>query len=99
MHVRFIEPLCIQDVGLPGTWFGIEFKRYDNGYDMETPTAYYVKDIRALGEAVGEPVKVDAAEVQHLKANVDLCSPRGLPTWYALRRPLRPGHAAVAEHQ
>jgi DNA topoisomerase IB len=85
LHVRFIEPLCIQDVGLPGTWFGIEFKRYDNGYDMETPTAYYVKDIRALGEAVGEPVKVDASEVQHLKANVDLCSPRGLPTWYALR--------------
>ena len=84
LHVRFIEPLCVQDVGLPGTWFGIEFQQYDNGYDMETPTAYYVKDIRALGEAVGEPVKVDAAEVQHLKANVDLCSPRGLPTWYAL---------------
>ena len=37
-----------------------------------------------LGEAVGEPVKVDATKIQHLKANVDLCSPRGLPTWYAL---------------
>ncbi len=85
LHVRFIEPLCVQDVGLPGTWFGIEFVKYDNGYDMETPAAFYVRDIGALGESVGQPVRVDAAEIQHLKANVDMDSPRGLPTWYALR--------------
>ena len=34
---------------------------------------------------MGRPERVPAEEIQHLKANVDLCSPRGLPTWYALR--------------
>jgi hypothetical protein len=94
LNVRFVEPLEVQNpphkTAADGVYFGIEFKRVETGldnpvYDIETPVHYFIVNIGTLGEVVGLRETVPAAEVQHLKANVDMTWPRGLPTWYALQ--------------
>jgi capsid protein len=94
LNVRFVEPLEVQNPpnrsAADGVYFGIEFKRTGSGgplpvYDIETPVNYFLVNIGALGEVTSLRERVSAAEMQHLKANVDLTWPRGLPTWYALQ--------------
>jgi hypothetical protein len=85
LKVRFVEPLLIQTP--PGktvgddVFFGIKFA---DG-DAETPEEYYLVDVDLSGNPTGIRETIPADEIQHLKANVDMNSPRGLPTWYALR--------------
>ena len=100
VNVRFVEPLEVQNpldkTSAQGCYFGIQFKQVraaDNEgspaiYDIETPTDYYLVNIGTLGEVVGLREMVPVAEMQHLKANVDMTWPRGLPTWYALQENL-----------
>ncbi|MGA2257760.1 MAG: phage portal protein [Thermoguttaceae bacterium] len=94
LNVRFVEPLEVQNppdrTAADGVYFGIEFKRIANGddlpvYDIETPVHYFLVNIGTLGEVTSLRESVPAGQMQHLKANVDLTWPRGLPTWYALQ--------------
>jgi hypothetical protein len=77
-HVRFIEPDQVyaptSAAGDTTTSFGIVC----DPHDVETVTAYYV-DGRA----------VDAASIQHRKANVDANVKRGLPLFFPVRKNLR----------
>jgi capsid protein len=100
LNVRFVEPLEVQNppekTSADGVYFGIEFKRVQAGYelpvyDVETPVNYFLVNIGTLGEVIGLRETVPAEQMQHLKANVDMTWPRGLPTWYALQ-----GHLADA---
>ena len=93
LNVRFVEPLEVQNppnkTSADGVYFGIEFKRVKAGlesplYDIETPVNYFLVNIGTLGEVIGLRETVPAGEMQHLKANVDMTWPRGLPAWYAL---------------
>jgi hypothetical protein len=53
-------------------------------WDIETPAAYYVVNIGLLGEVISLREAVPADEMQHLKANVDMTWPRGLPTFWVM---------------
>ena len=87
LRVRFIEPILIQDPPGRGpetrTWFGVQF----DGIDYEEPMGYYVRPATYTGgldpeaQAQWEQM-VPAGEIQHRTANVDIGSPRGLPTTY-----------------
>lgn len=91
LRVRFIEPLMVQTPPGFGTegdvWFGIKFDG-----DYEDPQGYYVRPANydgASNESYSQwrkPVSPD--DMQHRKANVDLGSPRGVPSTYALRERL-----------
>jgi len=77
LTVRFIEP---EQVRTPGRLTGDKNVRYGIRHkpgDVETVLAYYVD---------GEDV--DAAEVQHRKANADFTAPRGIPVFYPVRKNL-----------
>ena len=77
-RVRFVEPGQVgtppELAGDPSAAFGIQTERDD----VETVLAYYI-DGRA----------VDAAEIQHRKANVDGNVRRGLPLFFPVRKNLR----------
>jgi hypothetical protein len=77
-RVRFVEPGQISTpktlVGDPAASFGIQTEPDD----VETPLAYYID---------GQPI--DAADIQHRKANVDANVKRGLPLYYPVRKNLR----------
>ena len=87
--VRFVEPLEVQNppekTSADGVYFGIQFARIGETVDVETPLNYFLVNIGTLGESIGLCETVPAGQVQHLKANVDMTWPRGLPTWYALQ--------------
>ena len=89
LNVRFVEPLEIQNppdkTSADGVYFGIQFARIGEAVDIETPVGYFLVNIGTLGESIGLRETVPAEEMQHLKANVDMTWPRGLPTWYALQ--------------
>ena len=89
LTVRFVEPLEIQNpperTSADGVYFGIQFAKIGEAVDIETPVSYFLVNIGALGEVVGLRETVPADQMQHLKANVDMTWPRGLPTWYALQ--------------
>ncbi len=76
--VRFVEPDQVatptERACDPAASFGI----VTDSYDVETVLAYYV-----------DGAIVDAAEVQHRKANVDSNVKRGLPLFYPVRKNLR----------
>jgi len=75
--LRFVEPETVRSPSLASADASIHFGiRYAPG-DFERPTQYCI-----TGEWV------DAAEVQHRKANVDLADPRGVPTFYPVRKNL-----------
>ncbi len=93
LNVRFVEPLEIQNppdkTSADGVYFGIEFKRVEAGpenpvYDIEAPLNYFLVNIGTLGEVIGLRETVPAGQMQHLKANVDMTWPRGLPTFWAM---------------
>lgn len=93
LNVRFVEPLEIQnppgETAATGCYFGIGFKKIAGGdtqpvWDIETPETYYVVNIGTLGEVIGLREAVPASEMQHLKANVDMTWPRGLPTFWVM---------------
>ena len=97
LNVRFVEPLEIQNppdkTSAAGCYFGIQFAAVhpsgDAGqvnavWDIETPTAYYLVNIGTLGEVIGLRETVPADQMQHLKINVNMTWPRGLPTFWAL---------------
>jgi capsid protein len=77
-RVRFVEPGQVATpkelAGDPAASFGIQTEPDD----VETALAYYID---------GQPV--DAADVQHRKANVDANVKRGLPLFYPVRKNLR----------
>jgi capsid protein len=77
-RVRFVEPEQVvtppELARVPWASFGIQTERDD----VETPVAYYID---------GEPV--DAASIQHRKANVDANVKRGLPLYFPVRKNLR----------
>ncbi|MHC4398611.1 MAG: phage portal protein [Planctomycetota bacterium] len=77
-RVRFIEPAQVSTptdrANDPAASFGIQ----TDPDDVETALGYYV-----------DGQWVDAAEVQHRKANVDANVKRGLPLFYPVRKNLR----------
>ncbi|MBL9092541.1 MAG: hypothetical protein JNL96_15060 [Planctomycetaceae bacterium] len=78
LRVRFVEPghvrTPMEKADDPNVRFGIEF----DSEDAETPIRYFIKG-----------VPVDAAEIQHRKANVDRTTPRGVPLLFGQRMHLR----------
>jgi hypothetical protein len=88
LNVRFVEPLEVQNPpgksAADGVYFGIQYLRTEGGFDIETPVNYFLVRIGEMGESIGLRETVPADQMQHLKANVDMTWPRGLPTWYAL---------------
>jgi len=87
LRVRFVEPLLVSTPpGKSATddiWFGIQFKG-----DYEDPQGYYIRPANYLGTTAADAqwaAMVEAKEIQHRKANVDLSSPRGLPTTFAVQ--------------
>ena len=90
LRVRFIEPLLVQNPPGMGpeqnVWFGIQF----DGDDYEEPLGYYIRPATydgRLNDRMNQEwsTMVPAAEMQHRTVNVDLGSPRGLPTTYTLQ--------------
>lgn len=91
LRVRFVEPIQIQDppgMGPPqNVWFGIQF----DGEDYEEALRYFIKPSTYDGGIVSDSQMaawrrgVPAEEMQHLTANVDLGSARGLPSTYWLQ--------------
>lgn len=83
LAVRFVEP---EHVRRPATRadvvFGIEF----DPRDAETPLAYWVL---ADPNRPGSHERIEAAQIQHRKANVDRTAPRGVPLCYSVRSNLR----------
>ncbi len=83
-HVRRPNPRTVCRAGASGTPPGSaadpssSFGILTEPDDVETALAYYVD-----GQAV------DAAEIQHRKANVDANVKRGLPLYYPVRKNLR----------
>lgn len=77
-RVRFVEPEQVytpQELARnPSASFGVQTE----ADDVETALGYYID---------GEPV--DAAHIQHRKANVDANVKRGLPLYFAVRKNLR----------
>ncbi len=77
-RVRFVEPEQVYTpkelVRTPSASYGIQTEPDD----VETALGYYID---------GEPV--DAAHVQHRKANVDANVKRGLPLYFSVRKNLR----------
>jgi hypothetical protein len=81
LDVRYIEPeMVATPPGRMRALFGIEFRPGD----AETPEAYYVRESYD-GTAFEQ---LEPNEVQHRKANVDLVVPRGVPTFYPVRKNL-----------
>ncbi len=101
LRVRFVEPIAIQDPPGMGpqdsVWFGIQFDEYN----YEEAIGYYIRPVTADGRMLdaGEidqwKTMVPAEEIQHGKYNVDISSPRGVPTTYALRGPLSQASATA----
>jgi capsid protein len=77
-RVRFVEPDEVYTpkelARTPSASFGIQTEPDD----VETPLGYYIS---------GEPV--EAAHIQHRKANVDANVKRGLPLYFSVRKNLR----------
>lgn len=96
LRVRFIEPLLVSNppgvTEQQGVIFGIGYAARGATWDYEEPVRYYVKSVDYHGATTGDMLDawvagVDAEEILHRTANVDINSPRGLPTTYALQEP------------
>lgn len=77
-HVRFVEPGQIYAPVEAARDSSLSYGIATDPHDVETVTAYFID---------GAPV--DAAELQHRKANVDSNVKRGLPLFYPVRKNLR----------
>ena len=87
LRVRFVEPLLVWTPPGKGpiddVWFGIQYKG-----DYENPVGYYVRPANYLGSTQAEDDwsrMIPAKEIQHRTVNVDMSSPRGLPTTFAVQ--------------
>lgn len=83
LRVRFIEPEAVynnQSDDRPNVRFGILFDEDD----AEIAETYFVHPMASTANAE----EVEAKDIQHRKANVDLTSPRGLPIYYPVRENL-----------
>jgi capsid protein len=81
LSVRFIEPELIgTPPGNTRALFGIEQVQDD----AETAELYHVRETYGADRFE----QVPASEIQHRKANVDLVVPRGVPTFYPVRKNL-----------
>lgn len=90
LRVRFVEPILVRTPPRygpeGGVWFGIQF----NDEDYEEPIRYFIRPatydggLTANQEAVWRR-GVLAEKIQHRKANVDMGSPRGIPSTYWLQ--------------
>jgi capsid protein len=81
LRVRFVEP---EQIGSP-PGRTVPYGLVTAGNDAETIDAYWVKTIGSAGNWE----EVPAAEMQHRKVNVDLGDPRGIPTFYPVRKNLQ----------
>jgi hypothetical protein len=83
LSVRFVEPEIVgtPERQPPHTRFGF---RHREG-DVETVEAYYLRE----GAGSTRYEEVQAAEIQHRKANVDMTAPRGVPLFHAVRKNLQ----------
>lgn len=77
-RVRFVEPEQIYAPQEPARAAKATFGVQTDPDDVETPLAYFI-----------DGVPVDAAEIQHRKANVDANVKRGLPLYFPVRKNLR----------
>ena len=77
-RVRFVEPDQVQTPSELANHEAASFGIQTEPHDVETVLGYYID-----GEAV------DAAAIQHRKANVDANVKRGLPLYYPVRKNLR----------
>jgi hypothetical protein len=101
LRVRFVEPIAFQNPSMngmelagfgagDGVWFGIRF----NELDYEEPVGYFIRPLNHDGADLSAEqmeawqTMIPADQIQHRKFNVDMSSPRGVPTTYALRGPL-----------
>lgn len=92
LRVRFVEPILVQTP--PGMIEGenvVHGIGFDN-YDYETPTRYFVRSATHYGGMTGAmeeewKMGVPAHDMQHRTVNVDLGSPRGIPSTYTLQEP------------
>ena len=91
LQVRFVEPLLVATP--PGksaqddVWFGIQFDG-----DYEKPLGYYVRPANYLDTTADQQKwseMVPAADMQRTTANVDMSSPRGIPTTFAVMQRCR----------
>ena len=81
LSIRFVEPeLIATPPGNTRALFGIEHANND----AETPELYHVRETYGADRFESVP----ASEIQHRKANVDLVVPRGVPTFYPVRKNL-----------
>jgi len=88
LRVRFVEPGLIETPPGMGpqddVWFGVQFAG-----DYENPEGYYIRPATYDGGMTDAlqarwRTMTPASEIQHRMANVDIGSPRGLPTAYVL---------------
>lgn len=77
LKVRFVEPWRIRTPEGMGGRDNIQYGIEHEPGDVETPIAYWIE---------GE--RVPAEQIQHRKANVDSNWPRGVPTFYPVRKNL-----------
>jgi capsid protein len=77
-RVRFVEPEQIYTPKELTRHAAATFGIQTEADDVETPLSYYID---------GEPI--DAAHIQHRKANVDANVKRGLPLYFSVRKNLR----------
>ena len=85
LRVRFVEPLLVATPPGKGpeqdVWFGIQYAG-----DYEDPQGYYIRPANYLGSSDPQSSQwttmVSTDEILHRTANVDMSSPRGLPTTF-----------------
>ncbi len=81
LNVRFIEPEMIKNpMEKTDARFGILFEEGD----AETAKGYFVYP----NANADRPDEIDAREIQHRKANVDLNTPRGIPLYFPVEKNL-----------
>jgi len=82
LRVRFVEP---EQVAAPPSDLTALYGLVMDDQDAEQIEAYWIQSLST------SPTweEVPAAEVQHRKANVDLAAPRGIPTFYPVRKNLQ----------
>ncbi len=92
LFIRFVDPELVRAVdGDLDTAFGIRYRRLGKQIDLEQPERYYIYPgpSQYFTRTDVQPDEVPAAEIQHIKVNVDSTAPRGVPTLHAIDPNLR----------
>ena len=93
LRVRFVEPILVQTPPGMGSEGGVEFGIGFENEDYTEPVRYFVRPADYQGKTDSAADQrwrrgVDADQMQRRTANVDLGSPRGLPTTYTVQERL-----------